>query len=49
MPMTYEEVMEFVKQTDRENAYNIMLLAGPEGYVGTYAEYIALLNELETK
>lgn len=44
-----EEVMEFVKQTDRENAYNIMLLAGPEGYVGTYVEYIALLDELETK
>lgn len=49
MPMTYEEVMEFVKQTDRENAYNIMLLAGPEGYLGTYTEYIALLDELEEK
>lgn len=49
MPMTYEEVMELVAKTDKENAYNIMLLAGPDGYVGTYDEYIALLNELEEK
>ena len=42
-PMTYQDVMDYAKQTGKESAADLLLLLGPDGYSGTYEEYNELM------
>ena len=45
--VTAQEIIEYMERTNAEAAYNLLLLYGPDAFVGTYEEYENLLIELE--
>ena len=44
--ITREDVREYFQDCGAEGAYNLLLLAGPDGYDGSADEYFDLLNEM---
>ena len=47
--MSKAEVLEYEKETNSEQAYNILLLLGYDGFSGSVDEYDELLAELEKR
>ena len=47
--VTAQEIIEYMERTNAEAAYNLLLLCGPDAFVGTYTEYENLLIELEAE
>ena len=45
--ITRDDVMRYAQAHGPEDAYNLLLLAGPDAFAGTYAQYEGLLAELE--
>ena len=45
--MTKDEVLEMARTDGNEQAYNLLLLGGPDFYDGDYNEYTELLAQLE--
>ena len=44
--MTKQEILDYAKECGKEAAANLLLLAGPDSFAGSYAEYEALEAEL---
>ena len=44
--MTKQEILDYAKECGKEAAANLLILVGPDGFAGSYAEYIALEAEL---
>lgn len=45
--MTKADVDEYVMACGAEAAWNLLLLCGPDGYDGTWEEYMDLCNKLK--
>ena len=43
------DIYELIKNKDYEQAFCLLLLAGPDGYDGSYSEYNDLLDFCEVK
>lgn len=46
--MSKKEVLEYAQETNREQAYNILLLLGYDGYDGSVEEYDELMEFLQS-
>ena len=44
--ITKQEILDYAKECGKEAAANLLLLAGPDSFAGSYAEYEALEAEL---
>ena len=44
--MTKQEILDYSKECGKEAAANLLILVGPDGFAGSYAEYEALEAEL---
>ena len=44
--MTKQEVLDYSKKCGKEAAANLLILVGPDGFAGSYAEYEALEAKL---
>lgn len=44
--MTKQEILDYAKECGKEAAANLLILVGPDGFAGSYAEYEALEAEL---
>ena len=44
--MTKQEILDYCKDCGKEAAANLLLLVGPDGFDGSYAEYEELESEL---
>lgn len=47
--LTKADVLEYSRKCGAASAYGLLLLAGPDGYDGTYDEYLSMLNDLKEK
>lgn len=47
--ITYEDVKQYVRAHGYDSAYGLLLLAGPDGYAGTWEEYNEALYLLDRK
>ena len=45
--LTYESVKQYAREHGCSNAYGLLLLAGPDGYAGTWEEYNEALYLLD--
>ena len=45
--MSEKEIMEYAESNGKAAAYGILLLVGPDGFDGTYDEYLALERDLQ--
>ena len=45
--LTYEYVKQYAREHGCSSAYGLLLLAGPDGYVGTWEEYNEALYLLD--
>jgi len=41
-----KDILEYMKETSPEDAANLLLLTGPDGFDGTVTEYHALEDDL---
>lgn len=44
-----EEIYKYASKEGVQQAYNIMLLLGPDGFDGTYEDYQTVMDDFETK
>lgn len=44
--MTEQEILDYAKECGKEAAANLLILVGPDGFAGSYAEYKTLEAEL---
>lgn len=44
--ITKQEILDYAKDCDKKAAANLLILVGPDGFAGSYAEYVALEAEL---
>lgn len=44
--MTKQEILDYAKECGKEAAANLLILVGPDGFAGSYAEYETLEAEL---
>lgn len=45
--LTYESVRQYAREHGCDRAYGLLLLAGPDGYAGTWEEYNEALYLLD--
>ena len=44
--ITRKDILDYAKEHGNDSAYGLLLLAGPDGFGGTYEEYNSLLRSL---
>lgn len=45
--ITRDDVLRYAERHGAAQAYNLLLLAGPDAYAGDYAEYEGIMSMLE--
>lgn len=45
--ITKDDILRYAESNGKRAAANLLLLAGPDGYDGSYAEYEKLMEEME--